>query len=369
MEKAKRQRHSPKRDHIFAVLRERIISGHYAASGRLPPEPLLSKDFGVARETLRDALALLDDAGFISRSPRSGTLLKAAEKQGGERKIHFLLPCPDYMLKLGESSLHSTLAQFSGLLKEARCNDYQAVMLPVSSSNNPEEMDLGQLQPLNSESMVYIFSALWYSKIFHHIEKRRCRVVAAFGQSRNDEAILKYVNEWHLICFDIEKRFFQVAQELASRGCRNIAVATQYVIADDIDLTYRGFKAGVLSAGLEFSPLNVLNFSGEFPNIQKPLRKLWERIGFDGLVISAPFDVLPQGVSLQNFLGLPETIEILLSEDLAFNEKMSQPLGFFSLDHEAMGRQAARLLMADEFCPGLSRVYTKYVPPGRRNMQ
>lgn len=47
------------------VLRERIRSGEYAPGRRLPSEAELAADLGVAKGTLRKALALLREEGAI----------------------------------------------------------------------------------------------------------------------------------------------------------------------------------------------------------------------------------------------------------------------------------------------------------------
>ena len=51
---------------VSYALRERIAAGDWAVTGRLPGEASLATEYGVARETLRRALAELRDDGLIS---------------------------------------------------------------------------------------------------------------------------------------------------------------------------------------------------------------------------------------------------------------------------------------------------------------
>ncbi len=51
----------------------RIASGDIQPGTRLPPEPQLALDMQVSRATLREALRLLEEDGFISRTRGSGT--------------------------------------------------------------------------------------------------------------------------------------------------------------------------------------------------------------------------------------------------------------------------------------------------------
>lgn len=58
---------------IYLVLRDRITSGALAFGAKLPPEPLLADQHGVARITVRRALARLAAEGLIERRPSAGT--------------------------------------------------------------------------------------------------------------------------------------------------------------------------------------------------------------------------------------------------------------------------------------------------------
>ena len=53
---------------LAGILREHIVSGKYHAGDRLPTEEALSKDYDVSRITIRQALAILVDQGYLYRS-------------------------------------------------------------------------------------------------------------------------------------------------------------------------------------------------------------------------------------------------------------------------------------------------------------
>ena len=67
---------------IAANLRSRIQNGEWAADGAVPNERALAEDFGVARNTIRNALETLEDEGLIGRHVGRGTVIK--EKASGE---------------------------------------------------------------------------------------------------------------------------------------------------------------------------------------------------------------------------------------------------------------------------------------------
>lgn len=69
---------------IFDAILGDIRAGRYAASGKLPSEAVLCKRFGVARGTVRTALALLRRDGLVATRDGSGSFLtRLAERRTG----------------------------------------------------------------------------------------------------------------------------------------------------------------------------------------------------------------------------------------------------------------------------------------------
>lgn len=63
---------------IANALKKRIDSGEWQEQGRIPPERELADEFGVARNTVRRAVGLLQESGAVSRQVGRGTFLVAA---------------------------------------------------------------------------------------------------------------------------------------------------------------------------------------------------------------------------------------------------------------------------------------------------
>lgn len=61
---------------IADVLRQRIVSGDLAAGSRLPSEAALCEEFGVVRNTIRRALAALEDEQLIETLPGKGRVVR-----------------------------------------------------------------------------------------------------------------------------------------------------------------------------------------------------------------------------------------------------------------------------------------------------
>ena len=60
---------------IFNRIREQVIDGEYAFNEKLPPERTLAEAFGVARGTVRSALAQLQQANLVRKKFGSGTFV------------------------------------------------------------------------------------------------------------------------------------------------------------------------------------------------------------------------------------------------------------------------------------------------------
>jgi DNA-binding FadR family transcriptional regulator len=65
-------------DDIAAALKKRIDAGEWTGNGRMPPERDLADEFGVARNTVRRAVGLLEASGAVVRQVGRGTFLSAA---------------------------------------------------------------------------------------------------------------------------------------------------------------------------------------------------------------------------------------------------------------------------------------------------
>ena len=53
---------------VYNDITTRIQSGMYPAGSRLPAENLLIREYGVSRDTLRKALAMLEQDGYIQKA-------------------------------------------------------------------------------------------------------------------------------------------------------------------------------------------------------------------------------------------------------------------------------------------------------------
>jgi GntR family transcriptional regulator len=74
---------------INAEIRTRIESGTWRPGDRLPPEPELAASLGVSRATLREALRLLAEDGWLSRTRGAGTFVTHRPRLRNNLDVNF----------------------------------------------------------------------------------------------------------------------------------------------------------------------------------------------------------------------------------------------------------------------------------------
>ncbi|WP_125098973.1 FadR/GntR family transcriptional regulator [Leucobacter chromiireducens] len=70
-------------DQVVERLRAEIVEGRWAVGERIPPEPQLMADLGVARGTLREALRALQYTGMLEIRRGDGTFVRAMSEVPG----------------------------------------------------------------------------------------------------------------------------------------------------------------------------------------------------------------------------------------------------------------------------------------------
>ncbi|WP_369200148.1 FadR/GntR family transcriptional regulator [Streptomyces sp. PU-14G] len=76
-------------DHVVAALRQQIASGAWPVGSRIPTEPELVQQLGVARNTVREAVRALAHNGLLDIRHGSGTYVAATSELAGVMQRRF----------------------------------------------------------------------------------------------------------------------------------------------------------------------------------------------------------------------------------------------------------------------------------------
>jgi len=77
-----------KKDNVYLLLKQKILSGEFAPGLKLPRELDFSRELHVAKVTLRSALARLESEELVERLPSKGTFVRAPRESGSILILH-----------------------------------------------------------------------------------------------------------------------------------------------------------------------------------------------------------------------------------------------------------------------------------------
>ncbi|MFE7751560.1 FadR/GntR family transcriptional regulator [Streptomyces sp. NPDC057428] len=114
---------SPRRsalaDQVIAQLRNQITSGEWPVGSRIPTEPELVEQLGVARNTVREAVRALAHNGLLDIRQGSGTYVVATSELAGVMHRRFADADPRHVAEL-RSTLESSAARLAALRRTER---------------------------------------------------------------------------------------------------------------------------------------------------------------------------------------------------------------------------------------------------------
>ncbi|CAM5536611.1 FadR family transcriptional regulator OS=Streptomyces alboniger OX=132473 GN=CP975_07570 PE=4 SV=1 [Streptomyces alboniger] len=105
-------RRSALSEQVIAELRKQISSGEWPVGSRIPTEPELVEQLGVARNTVREAVRALAHNGMLDIRQGSGTFVVAASELAGVMHRRFSDADPRHIAEL-RSALESSAAELA----------------------------------------------------------------------------------------------------------------------------------------------------------------------------------------------------------------------------------------------------------------
>jgi DNA-binding FadR family transcriptional regulator len=112
-------RRSALADQVIAPLRNQITAGEWPVGSRIPTEPELVEQLGVARNTVREAVRALAHNGLLDIRQGSGTYVVATSELAGVMHRRFADADPRHVAEL-RSTLESSAARLAALRRTER---------------------------------------------------------------------------------------------------------------------------------------------------------------------------------------------------------------------------------------------------------
>ncbi|WP_282796294.1 FadR/GntR family transcriptional regulator [Streptomyces sp. CC224B] len=112
-------RRSALSEQVIAALRNQISSGEWPVGSRIPTEPELVEQLGVARNTVREAVRALAHNGLLDIRQGSGTYVVATSELAGVMQRRFADANPRHIAEL-RATLESSAAKLAAERRTAR---------------------------------------------------------------------------------------------------------------------------------------------------------------------------------------------------------------------------------------------------------
>ena len=336
-----------KRTTLLHQLRQEITEGAYPNGTRLPIEREFCRQLGVARETLRGALKILEKENYIERIIGQGTYVR----YGDSRELFFLIPCPDYFIRSNYTTRQATGKILSGCLTQSHLLNFHVVPLSISRTNNQQEIDWNALRQLPEHARV-VFYSNWFYPVYPLLHEKKCRVIMVRNVWKNLPAEQEYPDQWASCYLDEYSAFASNVELLYASGCRRIMVTSDHLDNPE-NPRKAGYFEGLRRCGLDTESTMTcatLFCSGNPRSFKQCIRDLYDKYRFDGLLIALPDTLsIDYRKTLNGNLGIPEEVRIITEFDYEYNNSLSRPVTSYSYDFQEVGETLSRFLFTEQY--------------------
>lgn len=324
---------------IMEDLRKQILSGSIKPGEKLPSENELSADFGVSRQTVRKALQILQNEGYIYAEHGRGTF--CSEMMRHTRKSKNIAVVTTY---LSDYIFPRVIQGIDQVLTE---NGYSILLKNTKNSRNLEAKCLEELLQKDIDGLIIEPSK---SQIF-------CKHIGLY--QRLDEYQIPYVfiqgsyaqmKEKPHILLDDCRGGYLLTQYLISLGHRHIVGVFK---ADDTQgqQRHKGYVQALQEAGIAYDPDKVVWFYTE-DRKSHPYEKIRqmaaerEQLYFDA-VVSYNDQIAIEVIRALNEeqLSVPEDVSVTGYDNSYLAASCKVPLTTVAHPQEKLGEMAAELLL------------------------
>ena len=336
-----------KRTTLLHQLRKEITEGVYPNGTRLPIEREFCRQLGVARETLRGALKILEKENYIERIIGQGTYVR----YGDSRELFFLIPCPDYFIRSNYTTRQATGKILSGCLTQSHLLNFHVVPLSISRTNNQQEIDWNALRQLPEHARV-VFYSNWFYPVYPLLHEKKCRVIMVRNVWKNLPAEQEYPDQWASCYLDEYSAFASNVELLYASGCRRIMVTSDHLDNPE-NPRKAGYFEGLRRCGLDTESTMTcatLFCSGNPRSFKQCIRDLYDKYRFVVLLIALPDTLsIDYRKTLNGNLGIPEEVRIITEFDYEYNNSLSRPVTSYSYDFQEVGETLSRFLFTEQY--------------------
>ena len=329
----------PKYLQLVEHIRSEINAGRFAPGQALPIEANLADSFGMARNTVRQGLARLEQEGIIHRVQGRGTFVTTPRQRKARKQLEMFALIAD---QLREGTYPSLVHGFEGNCKSIQ---YQAI---VSNSTNDVHVqgDL-VLQMIDKDvAGVALVPVTTTATPIHQIRQLQKHHIPVVFCHRAVSGVSAPCVTW-----DGEQVGRQAAQAFIEQGHRRIACLTPHR-SEMSDAYIRGLRYKMLENNLELLEENCCYYGGVLPGVesQPAIREALRTWSTSKKRPTAIFcGSLPdadQIYLLAAELGwrIPQDLSLAYFGDIWLSGVLAERIARVAVDSQAIGARASELL-------------------------
>jgi len=239
---------------IADELKSKILSGEYEANTTIPPELQLQKDYQVSRHTIRQAIALLANEGFLRKEKGSGTYVDVKYKR--TEKTHTGLKTIGVVTTYLSDYIFPSIIR--GIEKTLREQGYS---LLLASTNNDFQQEKECLEGMISQGVAGLIveptkSNQYNPNLALYVRLREQGIPMVMINAVYEEISAPF------ICVDDVESGFLATEHLIKKNHQKLMLVTKI---DDLQGKYRmkGFIKACEKFGIQFSPEDILTYETE----------------------------------------------------------------------------------------------------------
>lgn len=326
---------------IFEYVHGNIVSGAYAADGRIPTDGQLMRRFHTTRATVAKAMKELERTGLILRRPGAGSFLRPADRANGAFVSTLIAG-------LGDTEFFEPICAQIAQACHA-CN-----LSLIWGANSPST-PLDAASPI--DALCARFRAQRVSGVFFvpdeqadaHSENRNLLIARALSAAGiavvlldRDVVSFPAQGPYDLVGIDNVDAGYQQARHLLDVGCTRIHYVTRPGSLWTKSARIHGFRLALEEAGIGFTPDCVHTGDAGAPAFSRALLRQKP----DGIACFHDPVAIQLVQSFQHLkVAIPGHVKIIGLDDVRYAEFLPVPITTLQQPCRSIGIQAAELMV------------------------
>lgn len=319
---------------VADILRQQIRDGHWHDGDPIPTEKELCAQYNIARGTLRQALQMLENEGYLRREQGRGTFIQriqVKEPEGHGRHLAFVVPY------IRDSSVSSILVGFQQVAEEA---GYSVIFNHVNNDLHQQQDVLQKLvqqgvmgialYPVDSEGLTGIDRLVRASYPIVLVDRYLKRLSTDYVMSNHFGGSLKGTHY------------------LIDQGHRRVGFATWFSPAVSMEHRLMGYMQALRERDIPMDESLVCRVQG-YPTIDhSTLVKYLSRPDRPTAIFAANDQIAIALYRAAALVGLqiPQDVSVMGFDDLDISPHLEPSLTTLAQPFNQIGKEAARILLS-----------------------